>query len=217
MERFKNMQLSFNCPKSINNMQACNSGWHCGACNETVHDFRGLTEAEILEAFSKSHTLLCGLYDAKRVTEMPKKLMWRKWLSAALFIVGISAFSDRAYAQGKVKVNNKTIKSAKSDTIKDVVMGFMAVTVKPQFPGGDAAFNRYVNEHVKYTGERAGPVYVSFIVEKDGTLTNIKVVKGGEPELNQQIIEIVKNSPRWRGGIDSGRPMRAEITVPISF
>lgn len=62
-----------------------------------------------------------------------------------------------------------------------------------------------------------GRVVVSFIVEKDGSLSNIKAMQSVSPDMDAEAIKVVKNSPKWIPGTQFGRPVRANFIVPINF
>jgi len=112
---------------------------------------------------------------------------------------------------------NRPINILKRDTgTTDQVIG-LSVTVVPAFPGGNGAFIKYVEKHLKYTGEYHGSVLVSFTIEKDGSLTDVKILKDGEVLLNAQIIDIVEHAPHWMPAIKDGKPYRTDYTIPIDI
>jgi len=99
---------------------------------------------------------------------------------------------------------------------------FLVVEEMPTFPGGDEARAQYFKENIKYPEiERdngvQGLVVVSFIVEKDGSITNVTVLKGVTPNLDAEAIRVVKSMPKWTSGKQSGRAVRVTINVPIRF
>ena len=63
----------------------------------------------------------------------------------------------------------------------------------------------------------SGKVYISFVVEKDGSLTDIKVVRPLGSGTDEEAVRVLKNSPKWKPGIQNGRPVRVAYTMPISF
>lgn len=92
----------------------------------------------------------------------------------------------------------------------------------PQFPGGDAARVTYMIENIKYpeTAKNKGlqgTVYVSFVVEKDGRITNTKVIKGVESSLDAEAFRVVSAMPKWKPGTDKGKPVRVQFNMPIQF
>ena len=92
----------------------------------------------------------------------------------------------------------------------------------PQFPGGEAARFKYMMENVIYpeTAKEQGiqgTVYVSFIVEKDGSITNTKVKRGVEKSLDKEALRVVSTMPKWSPGTQEGKSVRVQFNMPISF
>lgn len=99
---------------------------------------------------------------------------------------------------------------------------FTAVEQSPEFPGGLEAFYKYLGKTIRYPAvarenNTQGRVVVQFVCEKDGSLTDIKVVRGIGDGCDEEAIRVVKNSPRWKPGIQNGRPVRVMYSVPINF
>jgi protein TonB len=92
----------------------------------------------------------------------------------------------------------------------------------PQFPGGDEARVKYMVENVKYPETSKdkgvqGSVYVSFVVEKDGRITNTKVIRGVEKSLDAEAFRVVSAMPKWIPGSEKGKPVRVQFNMPIQF
>jgi len=99
---------------------------------------------------------------------------------------------------------------------------FTSVEQVPQFPGGLDAFGRYLGKNINYPAVAKengtqGPVIVSFVCERDGSLTDIKVVRGIGDGCDEEAVRVIKKSPHWKPGIQNGRPVRVMYSVPISF
>jgi len=92
-----------------------------------------------------------------------------------------------------------------------------ACEIEPQFPkDGIAGFYHFLQKNLKYkTGD--GLVRISFIVEKDGSLTNINIVRSAGPERDAECIRLIKICPKWIPGIQDGKPVRIQYTIPIAF
>ncbi|HEU4717791.1 MAG TPA: energy transducer TonB [Bacteroidia bacterium] len=96
--------------------------------------------------------------------------------------------------------------------------------VMPQFPGGQSAFMLYLQQNIRYPADerkhhREGVVYVSFVVEKDGSITNVRCVKGvnGAPGLSDEAVRVISAMPAWSPGSTNGKPVRVEVTQPVRF
>ena len=92
----------------------------------------------------------------------------------------------------------------------------------PEFPGGDAALNKYLTENIKYPQTAKdngveGVVAVQFIVHTDGTLGTLKIVRMIDPDLEQEAIRVVKNMPAWIPAEKNGQPIEAPAQVNVPF
>lgn len=92
----------------------------------------------------------------------------------------------------------------------------------PSFSGGPAAMMEFISRSIVYPvsalkQELQGRVIVSFIVERDGRLSNAKVVKSVAPDLDKEALRIVKKMPRWIPGQQNGRKVKVKYTVPVTF
>ena len=99
---------------------------------------------------------------------------------------------------------------------------FMVVENMPEFPGGDLGLMKYIQKNVKYPPiakeyNITGKVYVSFIVDKSGSVTNVKVVRGVDKNLDAEALRVVKSLPKYKPGKQRGKPVRVMFTIPINF
>ncbi len=100
---------------------------------------------------------------------------------------------------------------------------FFIVEDMPTFMGKDVnAFRDWVAQHIKYPEIAAengisGRVFVRFVVEPDGRVDNVEVVRGVDPALDAEAVRVVKSSPRWSPGKQRGKPVRVAYTIPIVF
>jgi len=94
--------------------------------------------------------------------------------------------------------------------------------VQPEFQGGINGWSQYLSSTIKYPAEAKknniqGRVIISFIVQKDGNLTDIKVLKGVEAELDAEAVRVISGSPKWKPGTKNGEPANVSFTIPIQF
>ena len=100
--------------------------------------------------------------------------------------------------------------------------GNMHYEQAPQFPGGEEAMKKYISDHLVYP-KRAykkgiqGKVYVQFVIDRDGSVTNVEVVKGVHRLLNQEAIRLIANMPKWVPGWADGHEVRVRFTLPLTF
>ena len=99
---------------------------------------------------------------------------------------------------------------------------FDVVEQMPSFPGGPSALMQYLSSNIKYpvVAEEngvQGRVIVTFVVEKDGSITDVRVVKGVDPSLDKEAQRVVKSMPKWIPGKQNGAAVRVKYTVPVTF
>lgn len=100
---------------------------------------------------------------------------------------------------------------------------FMVVETMPEFPGGQAALFKYLSENVKYPviaqeNGIQGRVICQFVVNKDGSIVDVEVVRsGGDPSLDKEAVRVIKSMPKWSPGKQRGKAVRVKYTVPVNF
>lgn len=114
------------------------------------------------------------------------------------------------------------------DTIDDPDLSFeeepvvLFTEVEPQFPDGTDAMNKYlvknikVPEHARNMGVN-GTVFVEFIVEKDGSITEPKLKNSLHPLCDKEVLRVVQEMPKWRPGLNMGKPVRCRYMIPVEF
>ena len=89
------------------------------------------------------------------------------------------------------------------------------------FPGGDIALVKYLKKNVYYPldvpDNVEGKVYVSFVIEKDGSITNVKIVKSPHPSFSVEVIRVIKRMPKWIPGKKNGEIVRTKLVMPFAF
>lgn len=99
---------------------------------------------------------------------------------------------------------------------------FQVVEQQPSFPGGDAALMSWLKQNLKYPLMAAemsiqGRVIAQFVVEKDGSITDVKVAKSVDPSLDKEAVRVIKSMPHWIAGRQNGSPVRVRYTLPVTF
>ncbi|MFY0599479.1 MAG: TonB family protein [Cyclobacteriaceae bacterium] len=99
---------------------------------------------------------------------------------------------------------------------------FIIVESMPSFPGGDIAFLQYMAKKIKYpksakTVGAEGVVYLEFIINKDGSISDVKLLRGIGMGCDQEAIRVLLNSPKWNPGKQRGVPVRVKRTIPVNF
>ena len=99
---------------------------------------------------------------------------------------------------------------------------FDVVEQMPSFPGGDAELMKFLSTHIKYpvVAEEngiQGRVIATFVVERDGSISDVKVIKSVDPSLDKEAIRVLKSMPKWIPGKQNGAAVRVKYTVPVTF
>lgn len=99
---------------------------------------------------------------------------------------------------------------------------FDVVEVMPSFPGGQGALMSYLSSHVKYPvvaqeNGVQGRVTVSFVVERDGSITDVHVVRSVDPSLDREAARVISSMPNWQPGKQNGSAVRVKFNVPVQF
>ena len=129
-----------------------------------------------------------------------------KPLSFFATLVMLFAFSINVNAQVEVFDDNEPI--------------FVVAEESPEFPGGDTALYAFLGENLKYPNTEAdfqGNIFLTFIVEKDGSLTDIKVIRGLSAPFDEEAIRVVKLMPKWKPAKQRGKQVRFQYVLPIKF
>jgi len=122
-------------------------------------------------------------------------------------------------AEHVLKVNEKVV-----DEVPPVeeTKVFDVVEQMPSFKGGDAALMEWLSKNIKYpvVAEEngiQGRVVATFVVERDGSITDVKVVKSVDPSLDKEAVRVLKAMPKWIPGKQNGQAVRVKYTVPVTF
>ena len=96
------------------------------------------------------------------------------------------------------------------------------VEVMPQYPGGMPELMQYLAKNIKYPIQAQkkgieGRVTVRFIVEKDGSISNVTVVRHIHPLLDKEAVRVIKAMPKWSRGMLNGKPVRVKFNIPVAF
>lgn len=109
---------------------------------------------------------------------------------------------------------------APADTTKNVV--YDVTETLPQFPGGQEMMMKYLAANIKYPAsavkaKKQGRVIVTFVIQKDGSVTNARIARSVDPELDAEALRIVKAMPNWTPGTQDGKPVNVKYTIPVIF
>jgi len=99
---------------------------------------------------------------------------------------------------------------------------FRVVDEMPQYPGGEQAMSRFIQQNITYPAaalqnNEEGTVYVTFIVEKDGSLSQVQAARGSKEVFVVEAQNVIKRMPRWTPGKNGGETVRVMLSLPIEF
>lgn len=122
---------------------------------------------------------------------------------------------------GVTDISSSAIQALPVDTDNNP-LNFQVVERLPEYPGGMSAFVQWLTKNLRYpvTAQRRkveGTVLVAFIVNRDGSITDLKVVKSAAPELDREALRVLRIMPKWKPGEDKGKPCRTYFTIPVVF
>lgn len=108
----------------------------------------------------------------------------------------------------------------KAETLSDDI--YVLVEQMPEFPGGEQELWNFLSSNMRYPviaveNNIEGEVVVQFIVEKDGSITDVQVVKSVDPSLDKEAVRMVRIMPKWNAGMQQGKPVRVKYIVPVKF
>lgn len=138
--------------------------------------------------------------------------MYKTIISLSFLFSSFMLFSQ---VEDSIRVIDKSIPNVEEEI-------FYMSEDPPQFPGGEKARNKYLRESIVYPelekdSNIQGKVVVNFIVEKDGSLSNIKILKSVSENIDKEAIRVIYNMPKWIPGKQRGKPVRVYVNLLMRF
>jgi len=130
--------------------------------------------------------------------------------------------STSSNGSASTSTSSRNSQGSTNDAQREDDKVFEVVEQEPQFPGGQKALMQYLSNNINYPKQAReqgtdGRVIVQFIVKKDGSISQIKVMKGLGYGLDEEAIRLVKNMPNWQPGVQGGSKVNVQYTLPIKF
>lgn len=178
---------------------------------------------------SNNFSLILTKKRIKMITmrEKTKGLWWRLLVTlpvlAVMLVANTNATAkEQNEEQPKAEVKNLEDIRIKISQSKDSIYNTDALEVMPEFPGGNEAMVKFIQENVVYPEKAkekgiSGKTYVSFVIEKDGSITDVKVARGFDKSCDDEAVRVVKSMPKWTPGKVKGQPVRVNFTMPFVF
>lgn len=166
----------------------------------------------------------------QEVKDLEYELRLRQMAGTAIKVAGVAAgiVAMTACSNGKIQRtvsdNAKQWRAAiiKPTTDPDSSKIFGAAEEMPSFPGGEKALMQYIKDNTYYPeemceGAAQGRVMVGFVINEDGSISDVKVLRSLTPECDEVAVKIVKGMPKWNPGKQNGKAVKTKYTVPVSF
>lgn len=144
-------------------------------------------------------------------------------LSALLLLLGSNLNGQNVVNPTNEKDNITILRAVGDDsTVSDKEKVYQVVEQQPSFPGGREELFKYLAYNVRYPIDAAknkieGRVLVTFVVEHDGSISNVNVANSVYPSLDKESIRVVSGMPKWIPGKANGKTIRVKYTIPITF
>jgi periplasmic protein TonB len=134
--------------------------------------------------------------------------------TVTLFFLGFCTLTILpGFAQDKAQEEHKNAVTPDSLSV------FVVVEQMPEYPGGPEAMLRYISKNLRYPRDSKSntptSIFVEFIIERDGTITNVKTVRGVNEAMNREAERVVSTFPSWIPGMQNGRTVRVKQVLPI--
>ena len=165
----------------------------------------------------------------QEVKDLEYELRLRQMAGTAIKVAGVAAgiVAMTACSNGKIqRTVSDNAKQWRTAVIKptadpDSSKIFGAAEEMPSFPGGEKALMQYIKDNTYYPeemceGAAQGRVMVGFVINEDGSISDVKVLRSLTPELDEVAVKIVKGMPKWNPGKQNGKAVKTKYTVPVS-
>ena len=131
----------------------------------------------------------------------------------------IKSEDDQSQRQTEVYIPPPPPKPKQEEVTEEI---FVVVEEQPEFPGGQAAMMKFLSDNIRYPviaqeNGIQGRVICNFVVERDGSITDVQVVRGQDPSLDREAIRVIQQMPRWKPGKQRGSAVRVRFTLPVVF
>ncbi len=131
----------------------------------------------------------------------------------------ISSEDDASAAQTETFVAPVVEEEEEEESAQQI---FTVVEKQPEFPGGTAELFKYLSKAIKYPviaqeNGIQGRVVCSFVVNRDGSIVDIQVMRGVDPSLDKEAVRVISEMPKWKPGEQRGKPVRVRFILPVQF
>ena len=160
------------------------------------------------------------LKDADVIKLIQKLIKQRKEAAEQYVAAGRQELADNEMAESAVLEEYVPVEVEEEEVSETEV--FTIVEEMPAYPGGDAKLYEYLGKNIKYPqiareSGIQGRVFVNFVVEPDGSVSNVKVMRGIGGGCDEEAVRVIKTMPKWKPGKQRGKAVRVTYTIPVVF
>lgn len=173
----------------------------------------------------------------RRIVMMLRPKSGKCTVLRSLFVLPLAVVAIAAFARPEVKSASQDLEAVQLNDIlpdtppleepapqinpEDTVI-YPVVQFMPEFPGGMVELMNYISSNVRYPADALaagieGRVTTMFIIERDGTLSNVQILRSLEPSLDAEALRVIRSMPTWKPGYQNDKPVRTRYTVPVNF
>ncbi|RYD88994.1 MAG: hypothetical protein EOP54_26360 [Sphingobacteriales bacterium] len=216
----KDINLNFRCPADYHAMPDVDGGKFCSQCQKKVYDFTTTPAYVFRQILVETDNKLCGQFTAAQMAFRPlyNYPALKKWLSAATVLIAISLWEGKALAQQKDPGKQAMSKINNADSIAECDFGPNdpnAPDIYPEFLGGQKGLEGFLENNLRPIKGLRERVYVQFMVEIDGSLSEIKILSGLDENANKEVVRVLKMSPKWKPAVKNKKAIRWAYVMPI--
>lgn len=200
----------------------------CGSASDMTDEF--MRDVDLMPAPDRRDMIAAVEPQAKKASTQKVKVVDRKSQMekindiTQMRTVGNAdgAGTGGADGAGQQKADDTDVLQPVAVDMGDNPLNFRIVEQLPEFPGGMAAFVKWLTDNLRYPASARdrkvhGRVVVTFIINRDGTTSDIKVAKSVDPVLDREALRVARMMPRWKPGVANNRPCRTMFAIPIEF
>jgi hypothetical protein len=195
--KINNASLKFTCTQDWDAMDTTSEGRFCATCQKNVYDLTDKNVAYFVQIMQENDHRVCGRFTADQLIhpdEQKHNPYWKKWLVAAMVLIGFNTAAQKAKAQEKM-MGKIAPKPVCTDSAMNIKLGEIAPMPNP---AQLKTLHAYLAKHYKGSTSVNGRLLVSFTVSKQGALQQIAISSHLENQVRAEVLRILKSAPKWK-------------------
>lgn len=210
--KISNASIKFNCTQDWDIMEPVTEGRFCDVCQKKVYDLTDKNVAFFTRIMMENNNKICGRFSSDQLAKpahQSNRPYWKKWLIAALVLIGFNAAAQKVKAQG-IAMGKVLPRPTEADCGTQALLG--EVLIMPN-PVQLRSLHAYMVKKCKVPTSVNGRLMASFTVGKDGNLKDLAISNHLGENVREEVLSILKNAPKWKKADESyGRPYALSLT-----